>query len=88
MVLSGAGKAVLFMSLVYTGSGAPWGFGSRLGNWLAFLQPGEQGLVGVDRGLVAIELAHVIDVEVQHLDEHFAIAEAKFAVFHESVLHE
>ena len=43
--------------------------------------------MGVDCGSIAIELAHVIDVFVQHLDEHFAIAEAKF-VFHESVLRE
>ena len=69
------------MSLVYTESASSWGFGSHLGNWLACLEACEQGLVGVDCGLVAIELAHVIDVFVQHLDEHFAIAEAKFAVF-------
>lgn len=44
--------------------------------------------MGVDCGLVAIELAHVIDVCVQHLYEHSAITEPKFAVFHESVLRE
>ena len=44
--------------------------------------------MGVDRGLVAIELAQIVDVFVQHLDEHFAIVELEFVVSHESVLHE
>ena len=78
----------MLMSLVYTGSAGSWGFGSHLGNWLTSLQPVEQGLVGVDRGLVAVELVQIVDVFVQHLYKHFAVTEAKFFVFHESVLHE
>jgi len=54
--------------------GAPWGFGSHLGDWLAPLQPVEQKLVGVDCGLIAIELAHAIDVLLEHLDEHLAVS--------------
>lgn len=37
--------------------------------------------MGVDCGLVAIELAHVIDVFVQHFYKHIAITDPEF-VFH------
>ncbi len=39
--------------------------------------------MGVDRGLIAIELAHVVDVRLRYFDEHFAVTNPKFAVFHE-----
>ena len=41
--------------------------------------------MGVDCGLTAIELAHVVDVRLCHFDEHLAVTNPKFVVFHSVV---
>ena len=77
------GLVGLLVSLRYSRSRGDGEFGGQLGNWLAILQAGKYGLVGVDRGLIAIEVVHVVDVSFEHLDEHLAVTNPKFVVFHE-----